>query len=406
MRIQRKLRILFKIFLLTALVTPAAFSQPTIILSEAVNQFAFDLYARLDIQDNNIFFSPYSLSSALSMTYEGANGQTADEMRTVLHFSSNDLSRRTEISRLIQEVNRADKKYEMSTANALWGQKAYPFKEEYFNLVKNIYFGEAHNLDFVADTEGSRKTINNWVSTNTKNRINDLLPPGSITGLTRLVLTNAVYFKGKWSVPFIKEKTKQDAFWLSPAQPIQTAMMELVGKSFRYAENDQAQILELPYQGDDLSMFILLPRGQDIRPMEKTINASFLQAWSAEMQQEPVDVYMPRFKFQSIYQMKQALFEMGIKDAFDAQKADFSGMTGHQGLYIDEVYHKAWIDVNEEGTEAAAATAIVAPFGNVMVREPSEPKIFRANHPFIFIIKDRQTGHILFIGRVSDPREK
>lgn len=388
--------------IMSAILTSAGYAQPAASLTEADNQFAFDLYSRLSSEIGNIFFSPYSLCSALSMTFEGARNQTADEMQTVLHLSSDDEARRAEVSGFIQRMSRANKAYELSTANALWAQKAFPFKEGYFKLVKDIYSGEARNLDFVTDPEGSRVTINSWVSKNTKKRINDFLPDGSINSLTRLVLTNAVYFKGKWSTQFQKKATKQDKFWLSPETSVKTAMMGLSGESFRYAENDQAQILELPYKGDDLSMLIVLPREKDIQQIERSISEPVLKQWEAVMASQPVDVYIPKFKFDSDYQMNGVLVEMGMKSAFDANSADFSGMTEHANLYIDQVFHKAWIDVNEEGTEAAAATALVMVPTSALL--PPEPKLFRADHPFIFMILDRKTKHILFMGRVSDPR--
>ena len=372
-------------------------------LVEVDNQFAFDLYTRLSSNDENIFFSPYSLSNALSMTYEGARGQTADEMRAVLRLSSDDATRRKEVAAFFKRMNRADKMYKLSTANALWAQKAYSIKKDYYKLIKNIYSGDARNLDFVADPEGSRATINSWVSNNTKNRINELLPAGSIGPLTRLVLTNTVYFNGKWLTPFQKERTKKDIFWISPAKSVQTAMMALAGESFRYAEDDRAQILELPYQGDDLSMLIILPRGKDVQSADKTASAALLKQWDAGMKEEAVNVFIPKFKFDSNYKMKDTLEEMGMINAFDGRVADFSGMTGHDDLYIDEVYHSAWVDVNEEGTEAAAATADVFWLSSML--NPPVPKIFRADHPFIFVIQDCKTKQILFMGRVTDPRE-
>ena len=194
---------------------------------KADNQFAFELYSRLATNKGNIFFSPYSLSSALEMTYEGARGTTAQEMRAVLHLKADDLARPAESLAFIQQINRTDKTYELSVANALWAQKMYPFKDDYLNLIKNTYIAQARNLDFVSDPEASRVTINSWVSDNTKNRINDLLPAGSITPDTRLVLTDAVYFKGKWQTPFVKQYTKLDTFWITPDLSVQTDMMEV-----------------------------------------------------------------------------------------------------------------------------------------------------------------------------------
>jgi len=382
----------------------SAFALPAGNIAQANNEFAFDLYSRLDSQSGNIFFSPYSLTSALTMTFEGARGPTSDEMRMALYLPSDEVDWRTDLTSFIQRINSPNKDYALSVANALWVQKAYPFKEDYLNLVKNTYFAEARNLNFAADPEGSRGTINGWVSDHTNNRINDLLPNGSITPNTRFVLTNAVYFKGKWETPFKIENTKFGAFWLTPDQSVQTNMMSLAGESFLYAENDQAQVLQLPYQGNDLSMLIILPRSKNLIGLEKSLTFEMLKQWRDESISQNVDVIFPKFKFDANYQMKDILTGMGINLAFDDKKADFSGMTGNKDLYIDQVYHKAWIEVNEEGTEAAAATAVVMSLG--MAYNPPQPKEFRADHPFIFMIQDNKTGHILFMGRVSDPREK
>jgi serpin B len=398
---------IFLTFIISVSVVPFGFSQPAADIFQANNHFAFDLYSHLDPNKGNIFFSPYSLSSALTMVYEGARNQTADEMRTVLHLPSDEVDWRTDLSNFIQSMNTAHQAYELSTANALWAQKAYPFKEGYLKLIKDTYFAEARNLDFVSDPEASRVTINSWVSKNTKDRINDLLPPRSITPETRLILTNAVYFKGKWETPFDKGDTKSDTFWLDPSQSVQTDMMTLEGKSFDYMDNDQAQVLLLPYQGDDLSMLIVLPRSKDIQGLEKILNQDILKQWQGGMTSQEVNVSIPKFKFDSGYEMSGILSGMGMNLAFDPNNADFSGMADKvhdENLYIGGVFHKAWIETNEEGTEAAAATAVGMMAGAMY--HPQERKVFRADHPFIFVIQESKTGHILFMGRVSDPREK
>ncbi|MBF0570520.1 MAG: serpin family protein [Candidatus Omnitrophica bacterium] len=393
----------------SVLLLSAGYAQPAADPVVANNKFAFDLYDRMSSKDGNIFFSPYSLSSALSMTYEGAKGQTADEMRSALHLPPDDAARRGEVSAFIQSINREDKAYELSTANALWAQKAFPFKADYLNLVKNTYFAEARNLDFVSNPEGARVTINGWVSDNTKNRINNLLPSRSITTETRLVLTNAVYFKGKWSVPFKKKNTKPEAFWLDPDHSVQTDMMMLVGESFDYIDNDQAQLLKISYQGEAFSMLIILPRSKNLQVLEKALTSDTLMQWQMVMMPQKVNIFLPKFKLDFHYEMKGILIGMGMKLAFDMNNADFSSMADlkpDEHLYVDQVYHKAWIDTSEEGTEAAAATAVVMKLTMSARPIKIEPKIFRADHPFIFIIQDNRTKQILFMGRVNDPREK
>jgi len=379
----------------------------------ASNQFAFELYTKYASQDGNIFFSPYSISTALAMTYEGARGKTAEEMQSVFHFPQENSTRRVGFAAIYSEINKKDKKYNLSTANALWAQKDYRFLDSYFNLISTYYGGSVTNLDFVRDTENSRITINNWVEEQTNHKIKDILPPASITELTRLVLTNAVYFKANWFIPFLNETTEQN-FRVNSTKTIKVKMMSLHGDRaetsrgnfiplrFNYAETDEAQILELFYDGNETSMLILLPKADNLRGLEQLLNANKLNEWKALLKETKLDgVYLPRFKFETKYSMPETLKGMGMKKAFDPNEADFSGMDGTKNLFISDVIHQAFIDVNETGTEAAAATAVIIALGMA----PGEPKVFRADHPFISIILQRDTGNILFMGRVSNPNE-
>jgi serpin B len=372
-------------------------------LAESDNQFAFDLYSRYAPTDGNIFFSPYSLSSALGMTFEGARGNTAEEMRAVLHLSGDDSARRAAVAEFIQTINAPGKRYEISVANALWAQDAYPFSADYLKLVTDVYSAAARNLDFASDPDGSRLTINSWVSDKTRTRIRDLLPPATITGMTRLVLTNAVYFKGKWPVPFDKEATQPQEFWLDPKKNIQADMMTR-RDHFSYMEDEAIQMIELPYEGADLSLIVLLPRIKNGHALDAELSLKAFRKWSEKLESQDVILLLPKFGFDKRYEMRQALADLGMPSAFS--DADFSGMTGGRDLKIDEVIHKAWVEVNEEGTEAAAATAIeMAPTSAGPREPPPEPKVFRADHPFVFMIKDTKSGSILFIGRVMDPRK-
>jgi len=396
---------IFVVSAICVLLLSSSFALPAADIAQANNEFAFDLYSHLDSSNGNIFFSPYSLSSALTMTFEGARNETADQMRMTLYLPSDEVDWRSDLTSFIQSVDKVHSGYELSIANALWAQKDYPFTDEYLAETKNTYLAQARNLDFVANPEASRLVINSWVSENTKNRINDLLPVGSINSSVKLILTNAVYFKGRWSQPFNKIATEQDDFWISPTESVQTAMMGLTGTQFKYLENEQVQLLELPYQGHDISILIVLPRSKDLKNLEKSINEVSLKNWIDVMSKQWVNIFIPKFKFDANYQMKDVLIQMGMANAFNPNQADFSGMTSKPNIYIDQVYHRAWIDVDEEGTEAAAATAIDSIAESIMVM-PSPPKIFRADHPFIFVIQDNKTGQILFMGRVFDPREK
>ncbi len=384
----------------------SGFSQSASDLAQSENQFAFDLYARLSKDEGNVFFSPYSLTNALMMTYEGARGQTARQMRAVLHLGHDDASRRTEVADAIEDINGTGRSYELSVANALWAQKDCPFKDDYLNLVKNTYSTEAHNLDFKSDPEASRVAINDWVSDKTHERIKDLLPAGSITPNSRLVLTNAVFFKGKWATPFMEEETLPDFFWLDKDRSIKTDIMILRGKSFWYMDNDQVQVLQLPYKTDDLSMLVILPRANDIHGLEKIFTLGALTQWQQSMTMQEVNIVLPKFKFNSSYPLNDTLIAMGMKLAFDEHLADFSGMADiapNDALCIGLVIHEAWINTDEEGTEASAATGVVMKRLGMQINRPIV-KIFRADHPFLLVIQENKTGHILFMGRVADPR--
>jgi serpin B len=360
---------------------------------DANNQLAFDLYNKFD-KTGNVFYSPFSIETALAMTYEGARGITADEMQDVLHLPSE--NRQASFAKVINKINAGSKDYQLSTANALWAQKDYPFLDSYFNLVNNYYGGKVTNLDFKTDTENSRLTINKWVEEQTNDKIKDLIPQGILSGMTKLVLTNAIYFKGKWVKQF-DEKNTEDADFKTDSGIVTAKMMELTEERFNYAENDALQILELPYNGNDTSMIIILPK-QDLASIDASLNAESLELWKQSMSSQMVDVYIPKFKFETKYMMREMLVSMGMREAF-SDEADFSGMTGKKDLMIDQVIHQAFVEVNEEGTEAAAATAVVMKVTAINL----EQKVFRADHPFIFIIQQKDTGNILFMGRVENP---
>jgi serpin B len=373
---------------------------------DANNRFAIDLYVKykddLKYKDKNIFFSPYSIFTALAMTYEGAAGQTADEIQTVFHFPVDNITRRSANARLYNTINVGDKKYTLRTANALWAQQDYVFLQDYFDVIENYYDGKITNMDFVGDAEGSRATINKWVEDQTNSKIKDLIPSGTINSMTRLVLTNAIYFKGDWILQFDKSKTQEADFKINTEKTVKAQMMSLTGEKaiFNYTENDIMQMIELPYAGNEISMLILLPK-ENINVIEQLLSAEKINEWRSSLKQRKIDVYMPKFKFETKYFMADDLKAMGMLSAFDQNAADFSGMTGKRDLYISGVIHQAYIDVNEEGTEAAAATA-------VLTEQTSAGPMneFRADHPFIFIIQQKQTGNILFIGKVNDPTAK
>ncbi len=367
----------------------------------ANNQFALDLYAKYSSKQGNVFFSPYSISSALAMTYEGARGQTAQEMQNVMHFPNDITKMRSDFSSLYSKLNPANSLYKLSTANALWAQKDYSFLPDYLNLVEKNYYGKTTNLDFKTDTENSRITINNWVANQTNDKILDLIPKGIIDSMTRLVLTNAIYFKANWSQQFESESTYEQDFNLTSTQSIKAKMMHQTS-NFNYMENNNLQMLEMDYLGNDLSMLVILPK-DNINNLQSSINLQNLESWKKEMNPEEVQVSFPRFKFETKYLMADDLKEMGMPTAFSGL-ADFSGMDGAKDLYIGQVIHQAFVNVSESGTEAAAATAVVMRAMSAEPGAPSPPpKIFNANHPFIFLIQEKSTGTILFMGKVENP---
>jgi serpin B len=367
---------------------------------EANNQLALELYNQFKDEEENIFFSPYSISTALAMTYEGARGQTAQEMQSVFHFPEEDSVRRPAMAAVYNQINQEDSKYQLNTANALWAQEDYPFLNEYINLIDQYYGGRATNLDFIREAEKSRKTINDRVAQQTKDKILDLIPAGVLNELTRLVLTNAIYFKGQWLTQFDEKDTQEEDFRVGPEKTIKIPMMSLTNgeTEFDYLETEELQILEMPYNGEELSMLVLLPKEDDLAALEESLNLDNLNQWREMLNQQPVNVFMPKFTFETKYFLKQDLQEMGMPTAFSMQ-ADFSGMDGTKDLFISKVIHQAFVEVNEEGTEAAAATAVVIELKSV---GPSVA-VFRADHPFIFLIQDSQSGNILFLGRVNNP---
>ena len=394
---------------------------------QANNQFAMELYEQLsqNNKDENIFFSPYSISTALAMTYEGAKGKTAEEMQSVLHIPEDGAVRRANIASLYNDINTGRKKYQLSTANALWAQKDYEFLQEYMDNSENYYGGKATNLDFKAESGPSRKIINSWVEEQTNDKIKDLIGPGVLNEFTRLVLTNAIYFKGTWVKEFDKTKTRDEVFTKDSGEKINVPMMQLTGKDaeFNYVENEEVQMLEMDYKGEELSMLLILPypkneylrdekifRQKTLEDIKGLLTPEKISEWKQSLKNQRVDVYVPKFTFETKYMMSDTLKEMGIVSAFNPPPApngaDFSGMHGEkpvdERLYISAVIHQAFVEVNEEGTEAAAATA-VAMIG-ITSAGPTYP-VFRADQPFIFIIRQKETGKILFLGRVNDPNE-
>lgn len=366
---------------------------------EGNTTLALDLYQKLKAEKGNLFFSPYSISTALAMTHAGARGKTEKEMAQALHFTLNQERLHPAFASTERMLKAIQQKsgLQLNVANALWPHKDYLFLESFLTLMKEYYGVSITSVDY-GEAEAVRKMINAWVEEKTNDKIKELLQKGVLMDLTRLVLVNAIYFKGDWANYFDKDLTSEAPFWLASGESIKTPMMTQA-EPFRYGENDCLQILELPYVGDDLSMILLLPREIDgLAELEKSLTVENLENWTGRLSQTKVEVFLPKFKLSSQFSLKKALQTMGMLDAFDMDRADFSGMDGYKELYISAVIHKAFVEVNEEGTEAATSTGIVINLRSI----PPTPSTFRADHPFIFLIRDNQTGSILFLGRVAN----
>ncbi|MCX7973564.1 MAG: serpin family protein [Candidatus Aminicenantes bacterium] len=368
----------------------------------ANNSFGLALYRVLSLEKGNQFLSPLSLSTALAMTLEGARDDTAVAIRRVLNLPAEETVRQTGFIQIRKLINQPGRKSQLNLANAIWIQKNFPLLKNYLEIIAKVYDGQATNVDFINRQEETRKVINKWTEEKTAGKIKDLIPPGIIDYLTRIILTNAIYFRGLWLLPFNPELTKPEKFHLGEGQEIEVAMMRLVGDRarFPYMENEDLQMLEMFYEGRDLSMLILLPKKKDLTSLESKLTVDILETWKKQLKEERVDVYLPRFKMETKYFLKEKLEQMDMAVAFTI-KADFSGINGRKDLFIQQVIHQALVEVNEEGTEAAAATGVL--IGRTAYI-PEKKYVFRADHPFIFLIQEKASGTILFLGRLSDPR--
>jgi serpin B len=372
-------------------------------LVEGNNKFALDLYARLRSSRGNAVYSPYSISTALAMAYAGARGQTEKQMAEVLHFTLPQERLHPAAGALVRDLTGTAKgqkrNYQLHVANALWGQKDYGFQNDFVTLTRTVYDGGLTEVDFVSAREPARETINRWVRDKTQNKIKELLKKDHLTPETRLVLTNAIYFKAEWDAKFLKQATRIGLFQVSATQKVKVPLMAQ-RTHFPYLDGGTFQMLDLPYTGGGLSMLILLPKKVDGLPgLEKALTADKLRAWHKKLAETQVELVLPKFKVTGAFQLKEVLKGMGLESPF-SKAADFSGMNGGKDpLFFSEVVHQTFVDVNEEGTEAAGATAAVIGLGGVPVKGVT----FRADHPFVFLVRDNRSGSILFVGRVADP---
>jgi serpin B len=336
------------------------------------------------------------------MAYAGARGTTSVQMANTLHFALPPDRLHPAMGTLLTSLNAAHPGYQLHVADALWAEKDFTFLDDYLKLTSADYGAGFNRVDFKGAPESVRQTINQWVEQKTENKIKDLIPPRAISPATRLVLTNAIYFKGDWETKFDKAQTQDEDFHLSAAQNVKAPLMHSSAK-FGYFKGDTFQALNIPYKSGELSMVVLLPNDVAGLPaLEKSMTAANVNQWLSQLHVGPkVIVTLPKFKMTDQLELSNALGALGMAQAFQPGTADFSGMTGRRDFWISSAIHKAFIDVNEEGTEAAAATAIVMR-SMAMARE-QPPVIFRADHPFLFLIRDNRSGSILFMGRVTDP---
>ena len=365
------------------------------------NMLAFDLRQQLGAKAGNLFFSPASISAALAMTAAGAEGETAREMFSVLHGAEDRKAWLSEMGGLSKSLNAQGDGFVLEMANRLWGQTGFQYRADYLEFVEQKFAAPLGQLDFVGAAEPSRKTINDWVSDKTHDRINDLLPQGSIDGDTRLVLTNAIYFKADWKYQFDKKFTVDQPFTTGSGKQTKLPLMNLE-KEFAYAEDEQAQVLELPYKSPQLSMVVILPRKADgLSKLEQGLNFERLEQWLAGLRREKVIVALPKFKLECDFSLSAALKQLGMPRAFGGG-AEFGGMTSEADLQISDVVHKAFVEVDEKGTEAAAATGVIMATRAAPIENP--PKVFRADHPFLFLIRNRESNAVLFLGRFNEPQ--
>jgi len=374
------------------------------LLVEGNSAFAFELYQALREQTGNLFCSPHSISVALAMTYAGARGQTAEQMAATLHFMLEQERLHPAFNWLDAELagrgegaqGKDGEGFRLNIVNAIWGQKGLEFLTEFLDVLAENYGAGLRVLDFANETEKARLAINDWVSDQTQERINDLIPEGILSSATALVLTNAIYFNAAWEYPFNEHMTADGPFYLIDGGQVTVPMMEQT-EVFGYTDGEGYQAVELLYDGEELSMVILLPEDDQFEVFEEGLQADEVSDIISGLQLTGVTLTMPRFEFESEFNLNDTLKDMGMPSAFSAG-ADFSGMTGSPDLYIRAVLHKAFVSVDESGTEAAAATAVV------MEEEVPEPLVeVTVDRPFIFLIRDIGTGAILFIGRVLNP---
>jgi len=364
---------------------------------EGNNEFAVKLYRELGATEGNLFFSPFSISSALGMTYAGARGETAKEMKMALCFPCGPQELGATFGKLQDGLDAIQKRGDvsLSIANGIWAEQTYGFLPDFMKGVEADYKARIALADFVNNATVESQRINAWVEGKTNEKIKNLVPEGTLDARTRMVLVNAIYFKGDWASQFKEGATRERDFHGRAGKTVKVQMMQQ-SDDFRLAQDADTEALELPYKGNQLSMLVLLPKAKDgIAALEVSLSVAKLDTLIGRLRKTELDVAIPKFKLETRYDLVSPFQTLGMKTAF-SNSADFSGMDGSRNLYISAILHKAFIDVDEKGTEAAAATAVVIRTKAVVLKQQ-----FIADHPFIFLIRDNATGSILFMGRVA-----
>ena len=370
----------------------------------ANNQFAIAMYRQINGHtgqaDDNVFFSPYSLSTAMAMLYAAAEGETKQQIQKTFHYPSMDTLNLNSAA-LYNQFNKPNPDYKLATVNDLWMEQRLTPTKSYVDTVQRYYGGQVTNLDFNGSPNPSRLIINKKIAQHTNQLIPELLPKGSIKKITVAVLTNAVYFKGDWKTPFNIQSTSEQPFYNPMGTSSNVKMMQLQSY-FRYIEDKQVQVVQLPYKGDDLSMLVVLPKSKGKAAMQQLVrdlSADKIKEWNKDLITQEVNLHLPKFKLKERYDMKDMLSDMGMPIAFNQDKATFKLFDQPLSTWIDEIYHQAVVIVDEKGTEAAAATGIVVSTESAS----APPPVFKADHPFLFMIKDNKTDAILFLGQVNKP---
>ncbi|MFC1833493.1 serpin family protein [Thermodesulfobacteriota bacterium] len=373
-------------------------------ITRSINAFAFDLYGKVLKPGDNLFLSPYSAAVALSMVYAGAQGETEKQMGKVLHYELDKEKVSVplgDLNKVIMDSGRRSGAA-LNMANAVWVQKGVPLLKEYERLLVENYGAGPKAVDFHGSPKASAREINEWAEEETKGRIKDIVSPDSVSQ-AMLILANAIYFKAKWASQFHKDFTKPDDFTLLDGNKTRVEMMTQA-EDFGYFEGEDFQVLEMPYRGDELSMVIFLPRAHNGLPeFEKSLTFDKMILYLEQLGQQPVHVYIPRFTMRDSLNLGRSLKDLGMTDAFDLRKADFTGMTKKRGLFIGKVLQKTFVEVKEEGTEAAAVTQVTTLWGAMPGKSHLEIPTFKADHPFMFLIRHRKSGAILFMGRLVKP---